>query len=87
MVCPCFMEDFVGFCTSSEVSYVPSIDEMEKFCFTGEYCKCMLYKNGLLRAASAKSRHRKGSFRRAVATGLCRPEKEKEDAERQVIVA
>jgi len=76
MVCPCFMNDYVGFCTSSEVSYVPSIDEMEKFCFTNGYCKCMLYKNGLLRAASAKGKHRKLPARQLVAVGLCSVEEE-----------
>jgi hypothetical protein len=70
------MEDYVGFCTSSEVSYVPSIDEMEKFCFTGEYCSCMLYKNGILRAASAKGKCRRNSGRQPVATGLCSVESE-----------
>jgi len=76
MVCPCFMNDYVGFCTSSEVSYVPSIDEMETFCFTSGYCKCMLYKNGLLRAASAKGRRHRNSARQLVATGLCSVEAE-----------
>jgi hypothetical protein len=71
MVCPCFMEDYVGFCTSSEVSYVPSIDEMERFCFTSEYCSCMLYKNGILRAASARGKCRRNAGRQLVATGLC----------------
>lgn len=76
MVCPCFMNDYVGFCTSSEVSYVPSIDEMETFCFTNGFCKCMLFKNGLLRAASAKGRRHRNSDRQVVAAGLCSVEDE-----------
>jgi hypothetical protein len=75
MVCPCFMEDYVGFCTSSEVSYVPSIDEMERFCFTSEYCSCMLYKNGVLRAAS-KGKCRRSAGRQLVAAGPCSVESE-----------
>jgi hypothetical protein len=69
------MNDYVGFCTSSEVSYVPSIDEMEKFCFTSSYCQCMLFKNGILRAASAKGKHRRNATQ-LVATGLCSAESE-----------
>jgi hypothetical protein len=81
MVCPCFMEDYVGFCTSSEVSYVPSIDEMGKFCFTSGYCKCMLYKNGLLRAAASRGRQRRQGGRQLVATGLCSSSDEMQEAE------
>jgi hypothetical protein len=45
MVCPSFIEDYVGFCRTSDVPYVPSIDEMERFCFTSQCCECSLYKD------------------------------------------
>jgi|WetSurMetagenome_2_1015567.scaffolds.fasta_scaffold00671_7 hypothetical protein len=69
MVCPCFIEDYVGFCTSSDVSYVPSIDEMERFCFTGGYCSCMLFKNKELKSASSKGHVRRGRIHQEMSSG------------------
>jgi hypothetical protein len=78
------MEDYVGFCTSSEVSYVPSIDEMEKFCFTSGFCKCMLFKNGLLRAASSKIKGGRLEMRNFSAEGRRCAEREALEAEVEV---
>jgi len=33
MMCRYFNEDCAGFCTAAEFSHIPSIDEMEQFCF------------------------------------------------------
>jgi hypothetical protein len=59
MVCPCFIEDYAGFCTSSDIPYVPSIDKMEKFCFTEQFASCMLYAGKGIKAACAAGRRGK----------------------------
>jgi hypothetical protein len=57
MVCPSFIEDYVGFCRTSDVPYVPSIDEMERFCFTSKCSQCELYKSGESNGGPAKTKY------------------------------
>ena len=44
MGCPCFITDYVGCCGEAEIMYIPSIAEMEEFCFTHKYGSCKLFK-------------------------------------------
>jgi len=42
MACHYFSEDYVGFCSASEFSYVPGISEMEELCFKN-FRSCPIY--------------------------------------------
>ena len=45
MGCPCFITDYIGFCRETDRMYIPSIAEMEEFCFTRNFVACELFKN------------------------------------------
>lgn len=40
MSCPYFKEAYVGVCISSGPPYVPSIAQMEQYCFTDDFRFC-----------------------------------------------
>lgn len=69
MACPCFIEDYVGFCGGSDVPYVPSIDEMEQFCFTDRCTTCMLFKNSELRDGSVKRKYSRANIGSFISAG------------------
>jgi len=41
MACQYFKEAYVGFCSASDIPYVPSIREMEQLCFK-DSCVCSI---------------------------------------------
>jgi hypothetical protein len=41
MSCPYFREGYFGECASSTSMYVPSIDKMERHCFSDDYRLCL----------------------------------------------
>jgi hypothetical protein len=40
MSCPYFKESYFGICVAQDAIHVPSIDEMERFCFRSWYSTC-----------------------------------------------
>lgn len=40
MSCPYFKESYFGICVAQDAIHVPSIDEMERFCFRAWYSTC-----------------------------------------------
>ena len=44
MSCPCFIEDYFGVCTASKVPYIPSIGELERYCFQDDFQSCPIFK-------------------------------------------
>jgi hypothetical protein len=40
MSCPYFTENYFGFCARSDSPYVPSIAEMERYCFKEDFTSC-----------------------------------------------
>ncbi len=56
MVCPCFVADYAGFCSCSDMLYVPSIDELEHFCFTRMFGSCKLFIENATKADSVKGK-------------------------------
>ncbi len=40
MTCPYFEDAYVGVCNASHFTYVPSISEMERYCFKENYRSC-----------------------------------------------
>jgi hypothetical protein len=40
MTCPFFKESYFGICDAQDAIHVPSIDEMERFCFRSSYSTC-----------------------------------------------
>jgi hypothetical protein len=40
MSCPYFKEGYFGICVAPDAIHVPSIDEMERFCFRSWYSIC-----------------------------------------------
>lgn len=43
MHCPFFTEEnYVGVCSASQLPYVPSIDDLEKYCFTQKCRECRI---------------------------------------------
>jgi hypothetical protein len=59
MVCPCFIAAYAGFCSVADIMYVPSIEELEHFCFTRKFGVCELFKNSEAKTNSAKSNYDK----------------------------
>lgn len=45
MSCPRFITDDIGFCGEADFMYIPSIAEMEQFCFTRKFGACRLFGN------------------------------------------
>ena len=43
MSCPYFTEDYFGFCARSDSPYVPSIAEMERYCFKDIFTLCPIF--------------------------------------------
>jgi hypothetical protein len=43
MSCPYFTEDYFGFCARSNSPYVPSIAEMERYCFKDSFTFCPIF--------------------------------------------
>ena len=43
MSCPYFIEDYFGFCARSDSTYVPSIAEMERYCFKDCFTLCPIF--------------------------------------------
>ncbi len=41
MACPFFKEAYVGYCSASEIPYIPSIIELEKQCFKDSFESCV----------------------------------------------
>lgn len=54
MACPLFLADYAGFCRASESLYVPSIDELEHFCFTGIFGSCRLFRKSMKETTTAQ---------------------------------
>jgi hypothetical protein len=69
MVCPCFITDYAGFCSCSDILYVPSIDELEHFCFTRTFGSCKLFKDGAAKAEAAKCGYSKAEIDYFLNTG------------------
>lgn len=44
MTCPYFRDEYVGLCTAKKRPYVPSIDEMERYCFK-VYEQCWAFRD------------------------------------------
>jgi len=42
MVCPSFKQEYVGICLASRKPYIPSIAEMEQYCFTN-FGRCSIF--------------------------------------------
>jgi hypothetical protein len=40
MTCPHFKEGYFGLCDAPDAIHVPTIDEMERFCFKACYADC-----------------------------------------------
>ncbi len=40
MSCPYLKESYFAICSAPNVIHVPTIDEMERFCFKSSYCSC-----------------------------------------------
>ena len=43
MSCPYFTEDYFGFCARPDSPYVPSIAEMERYCFKDIFTLCPIF--------------------------------------------
>ncbi len=43
MNCPCFKETSIGLCDASRKLYVPSIAEMDKYCYKTSFRHCPLF--------------------------------------------
>lgn len=43
MNCPCFKETSIGLCDASRKLHVPSITEMDKYCFKTSFRRCPLF--------------------------------------------
>lgn len=59
MVCPCFIADYAGFCSVADILYVPSVEELEHFCFTRKFGVCELFKKSEAKTNSAKGNYDK----------------------------
>lgn len=44
MTCPCFISESIGVCVSSDLPFVPTVAEMEKYCFKKSFSFCPNYK-------------------------------------------
>ncbi len=44
MNCPCLKEEYVGVCTASPLPFVPSIAELEQFCFCERFTECPVHR-------------------------------------------
>ncbi len=62
MSCPYFRESYFALCARSNSAYVPSIAEMEQYCFKDEFYFCPVIKASL--AKNEISRSDSLSFRR-----------------------
>jgi hypothetical protein len=69
MTCPCFVADYVGFCNVSDVLYVPSINELEHFCFTRSFSSCKLFKGNESKDEAMKGKSNKANIDLCLATG------------------
>jgi len=59
MSCPYFKDHYFGFCTRSNSSYVPSIAEMEDYCFTDGFTSCPIFETQTTKEEELKGRTRK----------------------------
>ena len=69
MGCPCFITDYVGCCGEAEVMYIPSIAEMEEFCFTHKYGSCRLFKGKERRTETKIGKYTKPIIDLFISTG------------------
>ena len=72
MSCPCLLEEYVGFCGGSDFPYVPSITEMEKWCFRDTYASCPVFESIKPPDLSAKCEDAKAGSRLLISSGCCR---------------
>jgi len=49
MACHYFKKGYFGICTASESGYVPSITELEKFCFKEYYRICPIFEDFMMK--------------------------------------
>ena len=47
MTCPYFEDAYVGVCNASDFTYVPTINEMEHYCFKEHYRSCPTLESSL----------------------------------------
>lgn len=45
MACHYFQKGYFGVCTASELGHVPSITEMENYCFKKHYSVCPIFED------------------------------------------
>ncbi len=53
MGCPYFKEGYFGFCDAPDAIHVPSIAEMEAYCFKARHSQCPMFKD-IMRAETAQ---------------------------------
>ncbi len=56
MSCPYFEDAYVGVCNASDFPYVPSIAEMEQYCFKENHWFCPTFEAGVLKK-EVRTRH------------------------------
>jgi hypothetical protein len=44
MTCPCLRQEYVGVCAASGFPHVPSVAQMETYCFKKSYRYCTYYR-------------------------------------------
>ena len=59
MACHYFKKGYFGICTASELSHVPSISEMESFCFREYYRNCPIFADFTVRRSRSGEADRK----------------------------
>jgi hypothetical protein len=69
MTCPCFIADYVGFCNASDVLYVPSINELEQFCFTRRFSSCKLFETDGSKNETINGKYNKANIDLCLITG------------------
>lgn len=48
MSCPLFKQEYVGACAACESPHIPSIAELERYCFRADFGNCPLFKQSQL---------------------------------------
>ena len=78
MSCPCFIEDYFGVCTASKVPYIPSIAELERYCFNVNFKLCPVFKP-IQQGEVNPSRYSKSLLRTYLYSGSYHVKAEKEE--------